>query len=88
MNSTRPEVEKAIYAKIVELARPLGHDARSLRPDQQIPATGWLDSASLMELMLWYETTYGLDIPQQDLNLENFGTIHAMADYLERCQAK
>ncbi len=86
MTATRATVEKAIEAKVIELARALGHaNARSLHPDEAIPDTGWLDSASLMELMLWYETSYGIEIPQEDLNLENFGTIRAMADYLKRC---
>ena len=84
MAQTHTEVEKAIHAKIVELARVLGNDARSLKADQLIPQTGWLDSASLMELMLWFETQFNLEIPQEDLNLDNFGTIRAMADYLTR----
>ena len=69
---------------MVELARSLGNDARALKPDQMIPQTGWLDSASLMELMFWYESEYDLEIPQEDLNLDNFGTIRAMVNYLER----
>ncbi len=82
----RAAAEKAIEAKVLELAHALGHNGvRSLDPQELIPDIGWLDSASLMELMLWYETTYGLEIPQQDLNLENFGTVRAMADYLEKC---
>jgi D-alanine--poly(phosphoribitol) ligase subunit 2 len=73
-----------IHAKVVELAGQLGKDARNLRFDQEIPATGFLDSAAIMELILWFEGEYGLTIPQEDLTLENLGTIDAMASYLER----
>lgn len=86
MTDTRSSVEQAIESKIVELARAQGHsDARSLEPDTIIPETGWLDSAALMELIMWYESTFGVEIPQEDFNLDNFGTIQCMADYLERC---
>jgi len=84
MAQTRSEVEQAIHAKIVALARILGNDARGLKTDQLIPQTGWIDSASLMELMLWFENEYDLEIPQEDLNLDNFGTIAAMTGYLGR----
>jgi acyl carrier protein len=84
VSQTPEETEKAIYAKVVELARALGKDARSLKPDQVIPQTGWLDSAALMELMLWIESTYDLEIPQEDFTLDNFGTIYAINSYLQR----
>lgn len=86
MSNTLEAIEKAIYAKVVELARALGKDARPLQPDQLIPQTGWLDSAALMELMLWIESTYDLEIPQEDFTLDNFGTIHAIVGYLERAR--
>lgn len=84
MAQTPEAVEKAIHAKVVEVARALGKDARGLTPDQVIPQTGWLDSAALMELMLWLESTYDLEIPQEDFTLDNFGTIHSMASYLQK----
>lgn len=73
-----------IHAKVVELAGQLGRDASRLRFDEEIPATGLLDSAAIMELILWLEGEYGLAIPQEDLTLANFGTIDAMSAYLER----
>jgi acyl carrier protein len=76
--------KSVIHAKIVELARELGNDARSLRNDQVIPDTGLLDSPALLELILFYEQTFGLEVDQEDLTLDNFGTIDAMAAYLEK----
>ncbi len=66
-----------IHAKIIELAQRLGKDASSLRFEAEIPATGFLDSAAIMELILWFEGQYGIEIPQEDLTIENLGTIVA-----------
>lgn len=76
--------KQAIHAKIIEIAKQLGRDARGLRVDQQIPASGLLDSAGIMELMMWFEVTYDLSIDQKDLNVANFGTMEAMEQYLKR----
>ena len=79
--------KQLIHAKIVELARGLGRDARGLGFDQEIPPTGFLDSAAIIELILWLEAQFDLSIPQEDLNLANFGTIDATAEYLRRAGA-
>lgn len=80
-------VQSAIHTRIVEIAKSLGNDARNLKSGDEIPASGLLDSAGLMELMFWFETEYDLEIPQEDLTIANFGTIDAMVDYLERARA-
>ena len=85
MNASDPQA--AIHAKIVEIARQLGNDASKLRFDEEIPASGLLDSAGLMELMMWFETAYDLIIDQDDLTIANFGTIDAMVAYLKRTQS-
>jgi D-alanine--poly(phosphoribitol) ligase subunit 2 len=79
-------VKETIHAKIVELASQLGRDAKKLKNDEVIPASGFLDSAALMELVMWFEFEHGLAIDQNEITLENFGTIDAMADYLKRQQ--
>jgi D-alanine--poly(phosphoribitol) ligase subunit 2 len=81
------DIKKEIHAKLVELAAQLGNNAKGLRDDQQIPATGWLDSAALMELIVWFESTYDLSIDQSEITLENFGTVNAMAAFYERAKA-
>ncbi len=81
------QASDAIRNQVIQIARQLGKDARSLRTDQVIPATGFLDSAGLMELITWYETTYDLNISQDEFTIENFGTVDAMVGYLERSRA-
>jgi acyl carrier protein len=83
----RKAVQNAVHSRIVEIAANLGRDARLLRPDEEIPASGLLDSAGLMELMMWFEEEYALAIEQEDITVANFGTIDAMTAYLARARA-
>jgi acyl carrier protein len=80
------ETQKTIHAKVVEIAKALGKDAGNLRTSDSIPASGLLDSAGLMELMMWFEEHFGLVIDQEDFTIENFATIDSMAAYLERAR--
>ena len=81
------DAQATIHAQVVEIAKQLGNDASKLRFDEEIPASGLLDSAGLMELMMWFETAYDLTIDQDDLTIANFGTIDAMVAYLMRNQS-
>jgi len=73
-----------IYQKIVELAKQQGNDATSLRFQDSIPDLGVLDSPALLELIVWFENEFGLEIEPEQLTVENFGTIDAMASYAEK----
>ena len=77
------DIQRQIHAKIVELASQLGRDARKLGLNDEIPASGVLDSPALMELIIWCEMTFGFEIDQDQLTMDNFGTINAMAAYVE-----
>jgi acyl carrier protein len=77
-------VQTAIKGKIIELAEPLGGDASDLQPDEVIPATGLIDSAGLLDLIAWFEQTYDLRIPADELTIDNLGTLQAMVQYLLR----
>lgn len=76
-------LRQSIHEKILELARELGNDATKLSDDEDIPSTGFLDSAAIMGLILWIEAEYNLAIPQEDLTLENLGTIAAIEAYVK-----
>ena len=43
-----------------------------------------VDSVSMMDLIVWFEETFNLQIDPDDLTPENFGTVNAMVAYLER----
>jgi len=80
MNSQ--DVTAAIIAKVGELSKSIGRNAAALKTSDAIPMSGALDSAALMELMVWYEAEFGLSIPQEDFTLENFGNVDQMANYV------
>ncbi len=78
------QIKQRIHAKIIELAKQLGKNATSLRLNDDIPASGLLDSPSLMELIVWCEMTFDIEIDQEALTLDTFGTIDSMAAYIEK----
>lgn len=82
MNLDRDEIQQAIKRKVVELADLLGCDANDLGFDELIPASGYIDSAGLLELIAWFEATYAFRIPSADLTIDNLGSVAQMAEYL------
>jgi acyl carrier protein len=75
-------IRAAIRAKIVDLAKALDIDAGDITDDDLIPATGYLDSAAVLELVVWYEQTFGLALKQEEINIDNLGSINAMTGFL------
>ena len=82
MNLQRDEIKAALRAKVVELARALDMDATGVADDDILPATGLLDSNAILELVVWFETAYDFPIKQEEVNIDNLGSINAMADFL------
>jgi D-alanine--poly(phosphoribitol) ligase subunit 2 len=82
MKLDRDEIKAALRAKVVELARNLDQDASGVGDDDILPATGLLDSNAILELVVWFETTYDFPIKQEEINIDNLGSINAMADFL------
>ena len=78
----RQAVKETIRAKVLEIAANLGEDASELEDDEIIPASGFLDSAAILELVVWYESEYGLTLRQDEINIDNLGSVNAMADFL------
>jgi D-alanine--poly(phosphoribitol) ligase subunit 2 len=84
MNLNRDEIKAAVRAKVIELAKSLGMDAGDITDDDIIPATGYVDSAAILELMVWYEQKYQMPLAQEEINIDNLGSINAMADFVLR----
>ena len=72
-----------IRNKVQELARSLGKNPAGLNDDDMLPQVGLLDSASILELIVWVETEFNLEIDQDDLSLDNFGSIRRMTEYIQ-----
>lgn len=82
MQRDREAVKAAIRSKVVELAKALHIDASALGDADIIPATGYLDSTAILELVVWYEQTYDLALKPDEINIDNLGSVDAMADFL------
>ena len=82
MNLHRDEIKAALRANVTELARALDMDASGITDDDILPATGLLDSNAILELVVWFETAYDFPIKQEEINIDNLGSINAMADFL------
>ena len=67
----------------VTLAARRGVDAGTLQDSDVIPERCGLDSVAILELIMWFEATFDVTVSQADLTMENFGTIDAMASYLD-----
>ena len=84
MNLDRNEIKRAIRTKIVDLAKTLDIDASGIADADIIPATGYLDSTAILELVVWFEQTYDFPLKQEEINIDNLGSIDVMADFLLR----
>lgn len=78
------EVTRTIRERVIALAQRRGVDARTLKNGDVILESGALDSVAFLELIIWIEMTFDLTIAQSELTVDNFGTIDAVSDYLQR----
>jgi D-alanine--poly(phosphoribitol) ligase subunit 2 len=84
MTIDKATLEAEIKAKIVEIAAQTGDDASELAADDIIPATGLIDSTGLLDLLAWYERHYQIPLPQEDITIDNLGTLSRMAEFVLR----
>ena len=67
---SKDEIKNRIRDKVIELARELGNEAVSIEDDDIIPATGLLDSASILGLVVWYEDAFDMPLKQEEINID------------------
>jgi acyl carrier protein len=58
--------------------------SKPIRPDENLFSTGVLDSIAVMQLVVFIEERFGVKVPDEDVALENFQSVSAIASYLER----
>lgn len=69
--------------KIKQFILPYFGD-RDLQEDEDIFALGFVNSMFAMQLVLFIEKEFQVTIENEDLDFENFKTINAIANLLER----
>ena len=82
MQLDREAIKAAIRAKVIALAKASNIDASGLGDADILPATGYLDSTAILELIVWYEQAYDFSLKQDEINIDNLGSINAMTDFL------
>jgi acyl carrier protein len=80
--ATDADVRATIRAKVVALARELGKKSVTVGDDDVLLEMGILDSAAVLELLVWIEGQFDLELEQDELSLDNFGSISRMAAML------
>lgn len=55
-----------------------------LQDDQDIFALGFVNSLFAMQLVLFVENEFGISVENEDLDIDNFRTINAIVDLVER----
>jgi acyl carrier protein len=80
------DTRERIRSQVRQLAKALGRPLREVGDDEVLPRSGLLDSASILELILWVETEFDLEINLDEISVDNFGTIGKMAEYIETRQ--
>lgn len=55
-----------------------------LQNDENIFEAGYVNSLFAMQLVLFIENDFGLELPTEELSLENFQSVDAMSDLIAR----
>lgn len=58
--------------------------ARRIDDDASLAQEGIVDPTGVLELVLWIEESYGIEVPEADLVPEHFDSINAIASYIAR----
>ena len=64
-----------------------GLDPSSLKGDQSLERSHIVDSARVLELILFIEETFGFEVTNDDATPENFDSVDAIVKYIAGKQA-
>jgi acyl carrier protein len=81
MSLDRTEIIRRLRVRLTEIAAQLGNDANHLSETDIIPDAGVVDSAGLLEFVVWYDETFALELQPEEMTIDNLGSLAAMADF-------
>ena len=64
------------------------HGNLSLTADDNLLTSGLVDSLGIMRLIGFIEERFELEIPPEDVTIQNFRTVNVIANYLESRQGQ
>ena len=63
-------------------------DLKDLKPGDSLLAKGLLDSMSILKTVTFCEEQFGITIPDEDVLPDNFESVKAIAQLVERVKAR
>jgi acyl carrier protein len=81
MNDQRNDIIQRLRVRLNELAQGLGKNASGLSDTDIIPDADVVDSAGLLEFVVWYDDTFRLALEPEEMTVDNLGSLAAMADF-------
>lgn len=75
---TRTELLDYVERELLHGRRP------GLRADEDLLSAGIIDSLGILQLVAFVEVRFGITVPDEDVIFENFHSVAAIADYLDR----
>ncbi|MEM1318965.1 MAG: acyl carrier protein [Bacteroidota bacterium] len=78
-------MEQTIISYIQEQLQG-GNGDETIAPEDDLLGSGIVDSMGMMKLIGFIETEFKLAVPPQDMTIENFMTVAAIAKYVEQKQ--
>ncbi len=79
--STKVEIREKIRTFILE-SYMAGLDASGLKDDVSLERSHIVDSARVLELILYLEETFGIEVTNDDATPDNFDTVNAIVGYV------
>gem|GEM_PF-784385 len=74
----------SMQEEVYNFIKTLKPNVPDFEPDQNLLEDEILDSVAMMELVLWSEEQYGFTVDTDDLTPENFATLNAITEYIEK----
>jgi len=75
------ELEKFL---LTEVAIDFGPDKKSLSPDENLISSGIIDSMGILKLTVFMENNFGIKINNEEIVPENFQTLNALKEFIEK----
>jgi len=86
INSAQAEEEKRVRESVTKFLLDSVHIA-NLKDDDHIFESGIVNSLFAVELMTFLEKTFAIEIGMDDLDMENFKSIHATTGFVMKKKA-
>lgn len=67
-----------------ELAVDIDPNIKTLGPDEDLISTGMIDSLGIMKLVAFMEKTFGIKINNDEIVPENFQTLSALTEFVNK----